>query len=748
MTTPHPLSKFFQPEHILLIGASERQYSLGERILSALLRGGFLGRITPINPRHKQIGGIKAFPNINRVPEYADTAWIVTMPDTYDAIFKACYKKQIPHIIVMQNWDNFNDSEWQLAQNAIFRGKQAGLHIIALNTSGLTTPAARLHGSVYTVPFSKGDIALVGCHSEFSALINPILQQAGIGISHHIGLHPKLTPECSAGILDYLAEDKQTKLVIIEYQPAQNLRELFSALRHCARKKPLILHCNHYADTREQAILHHLAGRCGFLPTFTPEELFTAIHALSSNKLPASHLHLIANEACGWLQRRAEILDIDLRVSNDNRRPAARHNGYIGSNPSITHYRGLAHEHLESKHTHALLAVIAPTPDGAESGITTALAQLQNQSPKPLIISSPHARGLMQFSTSEQAMQAFHQHQRYHCFKQQLIQTAKPLPAYVKTPGIQAASTQTDIPEKWLKSLYLPEYNPATAPLSDGLNLILERNRYGFVLYAEKNHVSLAFLPPFNTMHADTLIHTFNLKRQQKNLYQWLHSLNEATDKLHTLQTLHINIGQQNTVTKLDFSSAPDQADNVLSPYPDQTSHIFTLKNGGSVFIRPIRPEDAEAEQQYVRNLSEKSRQTRFMAHIKELNPTMLANFCNLDYRREAAFAAEDENGILLGISRYSCNRFPESCEFGISVAENMHGQGLAYHLMQQILSHAATQGYRSMTAEILKSNVPMLKLAEKLGFHIRPSPHEGEICEAERPLLPPEHNTRRKHKQ
>ena len=66
---------------------------------------------------------------------------------------------------------------------------------------------------------------------------------------------------------------------------------------------------------------------------------------------------------------------------------------------------------------------------------------------------------------------------------------------------------------------------------------------------------------------------------------------------------------------------------------------------------------------------------------------------------------------------------------------------------MQEIIALAARQGYRRMGAEILKSNLPMLKLAEKLGFTLAPSPHDPEIAEAILDLLPA-NNTKRKSRQ
>ena len=58
---------FFTPQHIILVGASERPHSLGERILTALLNAPFQGKITPVNPRHKTIAGLTSYTNVARL---------------------------------------------------------------------------------------------------------------------------------------------------------------------------------------------------------------------------------------------------------------------------------------------------------------------------------------------------------------------------------------------------------------------------------------------------------------------------------------------------------------------------------------------------------------------------------------------------------------------------------------------------------------------------------------------------------
>ena len=110
---------FFMPNHIILVGASERPYSLGERILSNLLSAPFQGQITPGNLRHRTVAGLTSYTNLNKIPGSADLVIAVTPPDSYDALFKSCRKKQFGHIILIQDWESLSDDEWQTAEAAI-----------------------------------------------------------------------------------------------------------------------------------------------------------------------------------------------------------------------------------------------------------------------------------------------------------------------------------------------------------------------------------------------------------------------------------------------------------------------------------------------------------------------------------------------------------------------------------------------------------------------------------------------------
>lgn len=84
---------FFMPEHIILVGASERPHSLGERIFSHLLGSSYQGKITPVNLRHSSVAGIPSYSSLSKIPGQADLVVAVIPPDHYDSLFKACRKK-------------------------------------------------------------------------------------------------------------------------------------------------------------------------------------------------------------------------------------------------------------------------------------------------------------------------------------------------------------------------------------------------------------------------------------------------------------------------------------------------------------------------------------------------------------------------------------------------------------------------------------------------------------------------------
>jgi acetyltransferase len=159
-----------------------------------------------------------------------------------------------------------------------------------------------------------------------------------------------------------------------------------------------------------------------------------------------------------------------------------------------------------------------------------------------------------------------------------------------------------------------------------------------------------------------------------------------------------------------------------IHPYPSELCATWQPREGPPVLLRPIRPEDAQMEQAFVKGLSEHSRHMRFMNTLRELTPAMLARFTQIDYDRELAIIAVQENEgreTELGVARYVMNPDGETCEFAIVVADAWQGKGLARRMLEMLIDVARSRGLRTMMGHILSMNQPMIKLSEKLGFAI-----------------------------
>ncbi|HEY0719931.1 MAG TPA: bifunctional acetate--CoA ligase family protein/GNAT family N-acetyltransferase [Gammaproteobacteria bacterium] len=190
----------------------------------------------------------------------------------------------------------------------------------------------------------------------------------------------------------------------------------------------------------------------------------------------------------------------------------------------------------------------------------------------------------------------------------------------------------------------------------------------------------------------------------------------------------------------VDYPSGVQEryAHMAIYPYPSHLISHCQLPDGTDLTIRPIRPEDAEIEQAFVRGLSERTKYLRFMQTLDELTPAMLARFTQIDYDREMALIAVVEvsgGEVEIGVARYIINPDGKSCEFAIVVADPWQHHGIAHRLMAQLMEPARERGLEVMEGEVLASNHEMLALARVMGFTIRDLPDDPAIRHISRRL-------------
>jgi acetyltransferase len=155
----------------------------------------------------------------------------------------------------------------------------------------------------------------------------------------------------------------------------------------------------------------------------------------------------------------------------------------------------------------------------------------------------------------------------------------------------------------------------------------------------------------------------------------------------------------------------------VIAPYPKKYITQNTLKNGVTVTLRPIKPEDENRFNVLFKSLSPQSVRFRFFETIKEMSHDTLSRYCNLDYDREIAIVAQLDDSRIIGVVRLILDAEAKRGEFAIMVADSWHGLGLGSKLMDRIIDIGRDLKFETIYSEVSPENTKMLALCGNKGF-------------------------------
>jgi acetyltransferase len=170
-------------------------------------------------------------------------------------------------------------------------------------------------------------------------------------------------------------------------------------------------------------------------------------------------------------------------------------------------------------------------------------------------------------------------------------------------------------------------------------------------------------------------------------------------------------------------SAAASPMHLVISPYPAHYETAQETRSGLKILIRPIRPEDAVLAKELFKTLSPTTIYYRFFRYMKSLTPEMLARLTQIDYDREMALVAIDQNGDqerMLGAARIIADPDGRKAEFSVLVGDPWQGKGIGAKLLEHLLHIARRRSIEHIWGCVLKENVTMLRLGKKAGFATR----------------------------
>jgi acetyltransferase len=172
-----------------------------------------------------------------------------------------------------------------------------------------------------------------------------------------------------------------------------------------------------------------------------------------------------------------------------------------------------------------------------------------------------------------------------------------------------------------------------------------------------------------------------------------------------------------------------------IRPYPTKYIRPFTLRDGSTVTIRPIQPEDEPLMVSFHETLSDRSVYFRYFHLVKlgmRVSHERLARICFIDYDRDMALVAESRDASgqpqIVGVGRLTKQRGANDGEFAITVSDSLQGQGLGTELLRRVVQVGRDMRLDRITADILSENRDMQIVSEKVGFTCRYDEDTGAV--------------------
>src|SRR6478735_777730 len=166
---------------------------------------------------------------------------------------------------------------------------------------------------------------------------------------------------------------------------------------------------------------------------------------------------------------------------------------------------------------------------------------------------------------------------------------------------------------------------------------------------------------------------------------------------------------------------------DVSSDYPDRWESEVVLSDGGTMALRPIRPDDAERIVAFHERQSPESIYFRFFSPRPRLSERDLERFTTVDYVDRMAFVGiiGDE---LVGVARYDRHRARSDAEVAFFIDDEHHGRGMATVLLEFLAVAAREVGISGFTASVLPENRKMLGVFTQAGFRATSRFEDGVI--------------------
>ncbi len=307
--TGNPLDVMFSPRSVAVIGATEREGSVGRIVIRNLLQTSFGGTIFPVNPKWQSVLGLKAYSRLEKVPDEIDLAIIATPAKSVPDLVRECVAIGVKACIILSAGFKETGREGAALEQEILQEARRGrMRIVGPNCLGIMNTYSGLNASFAARLPNPGSVGFV---SQSGALCSAVLDwsfRENVGFSAFVSIGSMLDVGWG-DLIYYFGDDPKTKSIVIYMETIGDARAFLSAAREVALTKPIIVIKPGRTQAAAKAAASHtgsLTGRdevlaaafrrCGVLRVNQIEDLFNMAEVLAKQPRTAGpRLSIVTN---------------------------------------------------------------------------------------------------------------------------------------------------------------------------------------------------------------------------------------------------------------------------------------------------------------------------------------------------------------------------------------------------------------------------------------------------------------------
>lgn len=298
MSTRH-LEALFNPASIVIIGASERADNLGGMVLRNLMSTDYPGRLLVVNVNdYDNVHGVACVRRVGKMPFTPQMAIICTPPETVPKLVRQLGEAKVKSAIIMTGGMSRAHSKTgrPLMYSVRDAARETGIRVLGPNTIGLMVPSRQINATYAHMGVLPGKISFIGQSGTIASAVIDWAFARGVGFSQFLTLGDGMDVDHD-DLIDYMAQDRQTRAILLHMERIPNPRRFISAVRAASRTKPIIaVKSGRVPESewlpvplpdgivRSDPIFDAVLQRAGVLRVHGLDDLFDALETLSRMK--------------------------------------------------------------------------------------------------------------------------------------------------------------------------------------------------------------------------------------------------------------------------------------------------------------------------------------------------------------------------------------------------------------------------------------------------------------------------------